>query len=50
MLGRLTGNVWVEDNRGERLDIGLAVNECRTGPVCAGWVPRYNGAAADDDV
>lgn len=31
MLGRLTGNVWVDDSRGERVDIGLAVKNAKQG-------------------
>jgi hypothetical protein len=30
-LGRLTGNVWVNDSAGERVDIGLAVKNAKQG-------------------
>lgn len=31
MLGRLTGNVWVEDSQGQRVDVGLAVKNAKQG-------------------
>jgi hypothetical protein len=31
LLGRLTGNVWVEDSAGNRVDIGLAVKNAKQG-------------------
>jgi hypothetical protein len=31
LLGRLTGNVWVEDSGGNRVDIGLAVKNAKQG-------------------
>jgi hypothetical protein len=31
LLGRLTGNVWVEDSNGNRVDIGLAVKNAKQG-------------------
>eukprot|EP00775_Hariotina_reticulata_P001729 gene1729-2072_t len=40
MLGRLTGNVWVEDNQGERVDIGLAVKNAKQGLCVPGAVAK----------
>jgi hypothetical protein len=31
LLGRLTGNIWVNDSSGERVDIGLAVKNAKQG-------------------
>ena len=31
LLGRITGNVWVNDSSGERVDIGLAVKNAKQG-------------------
>lgn len=31
MLGRLTGNVWVDDSKGDRVDVGLAVKNAKQG-------------------
>jgi hypothetical protein len=31
LLGRLTGNIWVNDSNGERVDIGLAVKNAKQG-------------------
>jgi hypothetical protein len=51
MLGRLTGNVWVEDSQGERVDIGLAVKNAKQGlcvpggccSVCSALLTLYGG-------
>lgn len=43
MLGRLTGNVWVDDSKGERVDVGLAVKNAKQGlcvPCECEKVPR----------
>lgn len=31
LLGRITGNIWVNDSAGERVDIGLAVKNAKQG-------------------
>lgn len=31
LLGRLTGNIWVNDSSGERVDVGLAVKNAKQG-------------------
>jgi hypothetical protein len=31
LLGRLTGNIWVNDSCGERVDVGLAVKNAKQG-------------------
>ncbi|WIA37566.1 hypothetical protein OEZ86_014473 [Tetradesmus obliquus] len=55
LLGRLTGNVWVEDSGSNRVDIGLAVKNakqglcvpalCRPAHEGAGW--QYSAALVD---
>lgn len=56
LLGRLTGNIWVNDSCGERVDVGLAVKNAKQGLcVPGGWflhmcACRVKGSAVGLDV
>lgn len=45
LLGRLTGNVWVEDSAGSRVDIGLAVKNAKQGLCVPGEDPGGRGVS-----